>query len=134
MHCCQKDLGRTGRSKKKFSYHVLRKLSRVAASAWASNFRHWEELLDSNPDKPQWCEPSYFQKIGDCKKKVNYPFDILGILFVVGNIAFDHLALDNLLKSSSIHGDGLEAHEPVIRRLDRAGRPKEPTRQLKRLP
>ena len=66
--------------------------------------------------------------------KVNYPFDILGIFFVVDSIAFDHPTLDNLLKSSLIHGDSLEAHERVIRRLDRAGRPKEPAHQLKRLP
>lgn len=66
--------------------------------------------------------------------KINYPFDILGIFFVVDNVAFDHPTLDNMLISSLIHGDGLKAHEPVIRRLDRAGPPKEPTRQLKRLP
>ena len=68
------------------------------------------------------------------QRKINYPFDIIGILFVVDKIALDHPTLANVLKSSLIHGDSLEAHEPVIRRLDRAGRPREPTRQIKRLP
>ena len=70
---------------------------------------------------------------GRSQGKDNYPFDILGIFFVVGNIAFDHPILDSLLKSTLIHG-GLEAHESVLRRPNRVGRPKEPTRQLKRLP
>lgn len=66
--------------------------------------------------------------------KFKYPFDILWILFVVDNIAFDHSALNNLSDSSSIHGVSLKAHELVIRRPDQAGRPKEPIHQLKKLP
>ena len=58
---------RDDRSREKSSYQIVRNLTRAAASGWASNCRHWEELFDSNPDKPQCCEPYYVQKIEDHK-------------------------------------------------------------------
>ena len=60
--------GRVGQ-RRNFAYHEIRNLSRVAASGWTSNGRHLEELFDLIPDKPQWCEPYYVQKIGDRKER-----------------------------------------------------------------
>ena len=99
-------LWKDGSIQGKSSYHVFRNLTRVAESGWASTGRHWEELFGSNPDKPQCCEPCYVSEDRKSQGKVNYPFDILGIFFVVNNIALDHPIFKNLLKLSLIHDDG----------------------------